>query len=237
MKLVLITGGLGFIGSHLAERLRYDYDVTLLDNLTNNKVKEVKDCKLIISDIRTFKTRKYYDYVIHLAAIASISNEFNHELYSVNVSGFDNILKVRCGNFIYASSAAAINKANDYGKTKAYNEWVLKSGVGFRFFNVWGERDNGVVGKLLKGNAVVYGGEQTRDFIHVSDVVECIVNNLDAKGIIEVGTGVETSIKELADLIGLPYTIEPAKDFEEKRSVCLTPIEYKYEIRRIQLCK
>lgn len=235
MKSVLITGGLGFIGSHLAERMRDEYNVTLLDNLSNNKVNGVKGCTLIVSDIRTFQTDEHFDYVIHLGAIALISNEFNPRLYSVNVSGFDNIFNVSCGNFIYASSAAAINKLNDYGKTKAHNEWMGQNALGFRFFNVWGERDNGVVGKLLKGNAIVYGGGQTRDFVHVLDVVDCIVNSLDAKGIIEVGTGVETSIKELADLIGLPYTIEPAKDFEEKRSVCLNPIQYKYDIRAIQL--
>lgn len=230
MKSVLITGGLGFVGSHLAERLGGHYSVTLLDNLSNNKVKEIKGCSLIIADIRTFKTDEHFDYVIHLGAIASISNEFNPQLYSVNVSGFDNIFKISCDKFIYASSTAAINQANDYGKTKAHNEWMGQNALGFRFFNVWGERDNGVVGKLLKGNAVVYGGNQTRDFIHISDVVDCIVSNLDAKGIIEVGTGVETSIKELADMIGKPYTIAEPKDFEEQRSVCLNPIKYKVKL-------
>lgn len=228
---ILITGGLGFIGSHLAERLGHEHDVTILDNFSNNKVERVTNCETIDWDVRTFKTKAHYDYIIHLAAIATISNEFNPLLYDVNVNGFKNMLDVTCGNFLYASSAAAINKLNDYGKTKAYNEWACKYGCGFRFFNVWGNRDNGVVGKLMKGNATIYGGEQTRDFIHVNDVVDCIINNLDSKGIIEVGTGVETSIKELADLIGKPYTIEPAKDFEEKRSVCLNPLKNVKSIR------
>lgn len=228
---ILITGGLGFIGSHLAERLRHEHDVTIIDNFSNNKVDSVKGCYVFKDDIRTFRTLEFYDYVIHLAAIATISNEFNPELYDVNVRGFNNICRITCGNFLYASSAAAINKLNDYGKTKAYNEWACKYGCGFRFFNVWGERDNGVVGKLMNGNATIYGGEQTRDFIHVNDVVDCIVNNLDSKGIIEVGTGVETSIKELADLIGKPYSLQPEKEFEEKRSVCVNPLKNVKSIR------
>lgn len=231
MKSVLITGGLGFIGSHLAERMRDEYDVTILDNLSNNKVKEVKGCTLIVSDIRTFQTDELFDYVIHLGAIASISDEFNPRLYSVNVSGFDNIFSVNCNNFIYASSAAAINKTNDYGKTKAHNEWMGQNQLGLRFFNVYGERDNGVIGKLMQDNATIYGGEQTRDFIHVSDVVEFIVNNLDKKGILEVGTGIETSIKQVAEWIGKEYKYEPMKSCDELRSVCLNPIPFKVKLQ------
>lgn len=231
-KTVLITGGLGFIGSHLTEALINDYSVTVLDNLSNNKINKV-DCELIIGDIRTYRTNKYFDYAINLAAIATISPEFNPELFSVNCYGFENLYNnIYCGNFIYASSAAAINKLNDYGKTKAHNEYVAKNGLGLRFFNVYGKNDNGVVGKLLKPNAVIYGGSQTRDFIYVKDLVNFIKGNLNNKGVLEVGTGVETSINELSKIIGGEFRFEKGNDFEEQRSVCLNPIKCEYSLEQ-----
>lgn len=228
---ILITGGLGFIGSHLYERLKDDYSITILDNFTNNKINEV-DCELIIGDIRTFRTDEVFDYVIHLAAIASISPEFNPELYSVNVAGFENIYRhVKTNNFIYASSAAAINKANHYGITKAINEHTAKDSLGLRFFNVYGKRDNGVVGKLCKGNGIVFGGNQTRDFIHVNDITNFIARNLDRKGLVELGTGIETPIKELAKIIGKPFSFSTPKEYEEQRSVCFNPINCNYKLK------
>ena len=225
MKTILITGGLGFIGSHLTNALKENYTVTILDNKSNNKIDNT-DCELIIDDIRTFKTERHFDYVIHLAAIASISSEFNPELYSVNCAGFENIYhNVKCGKFIYASSAAAINKANDYGKTKAHNEHIAKDGLGFRFFNVYGENDNGVVGKLFKPGAKIYGGLQTRDFIYVKDVVNFIIDNIDKKGVIEVGTGVETPLYMLAKMIDNKIEFVKGNTFEEQRSVCFNPID------------
>lgn len=231
MKSVLITGGLGFIGSHLLEELKDKYNVTVIDNYSNNKIDKFEYAKIINADIRYYCDNNTYDYVINLAAIATLSNEFDPELLSVNCAGFENIYRnIKCKNFIYISSAAAINKLSDYGKTKAHNEFTAKDSLGFRLFNVYGERDNGVVGKIKKGSAVVYGGNQTRDFIYVKDVVKCIVNNIDEKGVIEVGTGIETSIKDLATLIGHDYRVEPEKEWEEKRSVCLNPIDYKYKL-------
>lgn len=233
MKSVLVTGGLGFIGSHLVDELiKKSYSVTVLDNMSNNKI-QYPATELIINDIRTFNTDRKFDYVIHLAAIATINPEFNPELFSVNCYGFENIYRnIKYGNFIYASSAAAINKKNDYGKSKAHNEYIAKNGLGLRFFNVYGERDNGVVGKLLKPNPVIYGGTQTRDFIYVKDVVRTIIENLNKKGIIEVGTGVETSINELSKIIGGNFTRLKGNDFEEQRSVCYNPIRYDYNINQ-----
>lgn len=232
MKTVLVTGGLGFIGSHLVESLKHKYSVTVLDNMSNNKVQNLNS-ELIIDDIRTFKTDRYFDYVVHLAAIAAISPDFNPEVFSVNCYGFENIYRnVKCGNFIYASSAAAINKKNDYGKTKAHNEYVAKDGLGLRFFNVYGKNDNGVVGKLLKPNPVIYGGTQTRDFIYVKDVVRTLIENIDKKGIIEVGTGIETSIYELSKIIGGTFNIMKGNDYEEQRSVCHNPVRCEYNINQ-----
>lgn len=230
MKTVLITGGLGFIGSNLSLLLREEYSVTILDNKTNNKFDSVYGCDLIVGDIRTFVFDKPYDYVLNLAAITTIEPKFNGELFSVNCAGFENIYRQTTGQFLYASSCAAINKMNDYGKTKAHNEHIAKDGMGFRFYNVYGKNDNGVVGKFLKPNPVMYGGDQIRDFIYVKDLVMVIKENLDSKGILEIGTGIGTKIKDLATIMGITPEVKEFNSFEEKENVCTSPINYKYSI-------
>lgn len=230
MKTVLITGGLGFIGSNLSSLLRNEYSVTILDNKTNNKFESIDGCELIISDIRTFTFDKPYDYVINLAAITTIEPKFNGELFSVNCTGFENIYRQTNGKFLYASSCAAINKMNDYGKTKAHNEHIAKDGIGFRFYNVYGANDNGVVGKFLKPNPVMYGGNQVRDFIYVKDLVRIIKENLDSKGILEIGTGIGTKIKDLATIMGINPEVKAFNSFEETENVCALPVNYEYSL-------
>ena len=104
-----------------------------------------------------------------------------------------------------------------------------------RFANVYGPRqdplgEGGVIAiycglAVRGGEAVVYGdGEQTRDFVFVGDVVDALVAAADGRpfGPFNVGTGVETSVTELARRLGLPTRHEPARPGEVQRS-CLDP--------------
>jgi len=76
--------------------------------------------------------------------------------------------------------------------------------------------------KLRGEKATINGdGEQTRDFVYVGDVVAAnmaVTESADA-GSFNVGTGIETSINELAALLGLQPTHGPAKAGEQRRSV------------------
>ena len=116
-----------------------------------------------------------------------------------------------------------------YARSKLCNELMAASfpnTLGLRIFNAYGRGDE------LKGNRcapmahmqrakaagepfVCYGdGTQAKDFIHVSDVVECIMRLIEteATGIVNIGTGVATSFDRLAELIGCEVTYAPVPD-------------------------
>jgi UDP-glucose 4-epimerase len=73
--------------------------------------------------------------------------------------------------------------------------------------------------------ATVFGdGRQTRDFVHVADVVEAnlAASQRGGAGAFNIGCGQETSVLELARLLGLEVEYAPARDGEVQRS-CLDP--------------
>ena len=122
MALYLITGGCGFIGSHLAEDLlAQGHSVRVIDNLSTGKISNLPasrvptDCELVIGDI-TDKARLEQcfdgvDYCFHLAAIASVqlSNEDWAGTHQVNLTGSINVFdaaRMRQVPVVYASSAA-----------------------------------------------------------------------------------------------------------------------------------
>jgi UDP-glucose 4-epimerase len=119
-----------------------------------------------------------------------------------------------------ASKVAGEALVSSYGKTKK-----IQNAISLRFFNVYGENQNpqyaGVITKFIKDLSkglapTIFGdGEQTRDFIHVNDVVDAIISASSSKYEIKslevarneglssttfnVGTGCPTSVNELAD--------------------------------------
>ena len=105
MKKAIVTGGAGFIGSHLAEELsERDYHLTILDNLSTGKRANIanllnkKNVEFIqgnITDLALLqKLFKNADYIFHLAAIASVprSIEIPQETHEANVTGTLNVL-------------------------------------------------------------------------------------------------------------------------------------------------
>jgi len=130
MAKVLVTGGAGFIGSHLCERLISDgHEVVCLDNLDDYYSPKVKkdnlkgvDAKLIVADIREYATVKRIfdkeqpDYVIHEAAQAGVRASVENPLKTnaVNVNGTLNILEAAKGSgikrIVYASSSSVYGK-------------------------------------------------------------------------------------------------------------------------------
>jgi UDP-glucose 4-epimerase len=119
---VLITGGCGFIGSHLASRLVADgYHVRLLDNLLRGEKKNVEELldqdtvELIRGDIRDSEVVedavKGADYVVHLAATnLNRSIDYPGECLSVNIAGANNVFQAAAEydieKVLYASSAS-----------------------------------------------------------------------------------------------------------------------------------
>jgi len=120
---ILVTGGAGFIGSHIVDRLlKKGTAVAVLDNLRGGKFENIKqhmkkkNFSFINGDLRDYssveRAVKDVDAVIHLAGVISVSESFeNPYLYNdVNVVGTLNVLnaslKSNVKRFIYASSCA-----------------------------------------------------------------------------------------------------------------------------------
>ena len=101
----IITGGLGFIGSHLYTKLKKNNSILLIDNLysgTLDNIKELDKNDFINKDIRDKTIINYFnegDIVIHLAAISSLPECQNNPVlaFDVNVNGTLNILEI-CRN-------------------------------------------------------------------------------------------------------------------------------------------
>lgn len=120
---ILVTGGAGFIGSHLSDRLiEIGHKVIVIDNLVNGNLKNLKNIinnvnfKFILADIRQKSDINAHfqniDIVFHLAALADIvpSIEKPDEYYSTNVTGTFNVLeaskKYNIKKIIYAASSS-----------------------------------------------------------------------------------------------------------------------------------
>lgn len=168
----LVTGGAGFIGSHLCERLlEQGHEVTVLDNLSSGSRAQIPaPCKLELGDIRDGETvarvMKKVDACFHLAAIASVevARKDWRLAHSVNLAGTLEIFqaaKVFDVPIVYASSAAVYGDGlpqplcetmlprpvSLYGADKLAGEIHAQAltglrALGLRFFNVYGPRQN-----------------------------------------------------------------------------------------------
>ncbi len=163
MTKILVTGGLGFVGSHLVDSLAdAGYDVTVIDNLcseSSSKSFMRGDVTYWIDDVRNLNTYKYvdkeFDLIYHLAALARIQPSFKDPLtyLSIDIMGTANVCEFarRCeAKLVYAGSSSAYGgpMLNPYAFAKftgeqtceLYNKVYGMSTVTARFFNVYGDR-------------------------------------------------------------------------------------------------
>jgi UDP-glucose 4-epimerase len=236
----IVTGGAGFIGSHLVDALvaRGD-DVTVVDDLSSGKREHVSpDARLVVHDIRE-PLLLDADVVFHLAAQADVGTSVERPVFDaeVNVLGTVNMLELAratgavvvfssTGGAIYgdvdapATEDSPLEPVSPYGMAKLAAEgyiagWRRVHGlrtVVLRFANVYGPRqssalEGGVIAIFLERLAageetLVFGdGEQTRDFVHVDDVVAGLLAAAGRDtGTFNIGTGVETSVNRLHEL-------------------------------------
>lgn len=244
---ILVTGGAGFIGSHLVETLAADNDVVVVDNLSGGRREWVDDrATLIEGDVRNEQTVARavdgVDLIFHQAANVSVqrSVEAPVESHETNVDATLRLLehaRNEDARFVFASSAAIYGTpeavpidesdpkrpTSPYGAEKhaadqycrLYHDLYDVETVALRYFNVYGPRQrggqySGVIDVFLdqadRGEDItVHGdGAQTRDFVHVDDVVaaNCLaaVNGTPGEAY-NVGTGDSVSIRALAEMV------------------------------------
>jgi len=213
---ILVTGYMGYIGSKLFKRLTVlGHDVTGIDLKEN---KNIIDC---LPD-------EDYDYVFHLAAFPSVQFSVENPSYTMknNVLSSSVLLewciKHDVKRLVFSSSAAAEDIVSPYGLQKRITEMECKlfsklygfDTVCLRYYNVYSEDQefdgpystvmNHWMNSIKKNRPLFLDGDgaQTRDFIHVNDVVDanifCMQSEQNFNGnIIDVGTGVETSLRKI----------------------------------------
>jgi len=240
----IVTGGAGFIGSHLAEELiKKGNDVTIIDDLSlgveNNIPKEAIFIKGSSSKVSEISER--IDGIFHLG-IPSSSPMYKEDPYLVGktineaIAIFEYARKNQC-KIVYASTSSIYNgnslpykedmsiHVTDYYTecryaierlAKLYYDLYNVKSIGLRLFSVYGPREEhkgcyaNIISQFLWAilkdqSPIIYGdGNQTRDFIYVSDVVNAFIlamfSNIDCD-IFNVGTGKNYSFNEVINLL------------------------------------
>jgi len=270
---VLITGGAGFVGSHIVDRLLARKDqVLVLDNLSSGKKSNVPSgadlVQMDITDPKVYDAIAAFkpDLVTHCAAQASVVVSMEDPIHdaTTNILGSINMLNasVKAGvpQFLYINTGGAlygdpernpcreedaIRPISPYGLSKWTFEQYLRvlapetiTVKVLRLANVFGPRQDpkgeaGVIGifglRMLKGQPVtIYGdGEQTRDFIFVTDVARAHEKAQLHNGpvTVNVSTNKATSVNEVTKLLTAEagYKLKPgyapARRGEVKRIV------------------
>jgi len=121
MSLVLVTGGVGFIGANLLRQLDPGHDVRVLDSLIRGQrelLPEDRDVELVVGDIRdpeaVARAMRGVDLVIHLAAFGSVVDSVADpvENFEINVRGTFEVLRgaasADVGRLVFASTGGAI---------------------------------------------------------------------------------------------------------------------------------
>jgi UDP-glucose 4-epimerase len=251
----IVTGGAGFIGSHIVDRLiEMGHEVIVIDNESSQSHEQFyrnENALYYQYDIAEYDLiRPLFDdvdYVFHLAAESRIQPAIENPLLCVrtNVTGTATVLQcareANVKKVIYSSTSSAYGRKNEppldetmpedclnpYSVAKVageklckmYNDLFGLETITFRYFNVYGKREPTkgqyapVVGLFLRQKkaqqplTIVGDGLQRRDFTHVSDVVDA---NIKAMGpipsilsgtVFNIGTGVNHSVLELAEMI------------------------------------
>jgi len=272
---VLVTGGAGFIGSHIVDRLILEgHSVSVMDNLSTGKIQNLnREAEFYKMDIVNPRIEKVFkkerpELLCHFAAQMDVRRSVADPVFDAqtNIIGMLNLLEnaVRFGTrrVIFASTGGAVygeggpiptpedyppRPVSPYGISKLTGENYLYyynitygiSYVALRFANVYGPRQDpfgeaGVVAifsqKMLRNEQPVINGNgmQTRDYVYVEDVVDAVTASIysDISDVFNVGTGIETSVKQLFRLLvevtgkEIKEVYGPAKKGEQQRS-CL----------------
>jgi len=267
----VVTGGAGFIGSHLSHRLAESgYDVVILDSLVRGRYDYVKDlvdvkkARFVEGDIRNSQivhdVMKGAKYVFHEAAVC-INYSVCHpeESIDINVDGSFNVFKVACEagveKLIFASSASVygnpqylpmdenhpFNPITPYCVSKIAGEYALRifapKGLKYnvlRNFNVYGPRQSvdafytSVIINFMKNvrerkpPTICGDGSQSMDFVNVHDVVQAniLAAESDVSGeAFNVGSGVSTSVKTLAETVIKLFGSKLEPDYEKEQKI------------------
>ena len=254
MSKVVVTGGAGFIGSNLTDKLiELGHEVVVIDNLSLGDYTNVNRKayfyrtdlhKIDISDL--YLECKDAEYIFHMAALPNVQYSIEEPLHTakINLLSTLNILEYArtygVKKFIYSGSCSCYGDAEEIPTTedesikplspyalhkyqgeeycRLYSQIYNLDTVVLRYFNVYGPRmtNTGAYRSVLsvfleayknkKPFNIVNDGEQRRDFVHVSDVVDANIRAMQSGEVsqypINIGSGKNHSVNEIADIFG-----------------------------------
>ena len=219
---VIVTGGAGFIGSHIVDAfVAAGHTVAVVDNLSTGKLQNLNPAAAFYqADIRDVAAlavvfaQELPTVVCHQAALADVRGSLRDPAgyAQVNVIGTLNLLEAARNagtvrKFLFASTGGAV-----YGEgfIDTYRHNYGLSYAILRYANVYGPRQDpfgeaGVVaifaGGMLAGRPLTVNGDglQQRDFVYVGDVARANLAALsgDESGIYNIGTGVPTDVRTI----------------------------------------
>ena len=228
----LITGHKGYIGTKLYAKLNQLGHSVFGVDLKSEIIEENLDIRHQLFHNNKPWLKYKPDYIFHLAAKPSVSWSVDNpsESLSHNVLGSSRVLEfaksVNARRVIFASSAAVYGATSPYGihklmtekECKLYSELYDIDTVCLRYFNVYSEDQqyggsySTVISawmEMIRQNkplTIDGDGSQTRDFIHVNDIIDANIfcmehpHNFSGKAC-DVGTSVETSLQEIREII------------------------------------
>ncbi len=243
--MILITGGCGFIGSNTVDYLiNKGENVIVVDKKIRNENPRAIYKRININNIKKLESIfKEYEitHILHLAAYISLPKSIVEPVTCLrtNIMGTANVFemgrKYDVNKIVFASSSStynikspyALSKQVDEGLGKMYSQVYGLHIAGLRYFNVYGPRQmlgpvipNFIVNMLNNKKIIIYGkGRQTRDFIFVKDVARVNYMFLKNKkdGIFEVGSGVETQIIDLFNMLAKMISYNKKPLFKQER--------------------
>lgn len=258
----LVTGGAGFIGSHLTEALlAAGHQVVVFDDLsTGVRTNVPTTAEFVEGDIRNYdqiyRACAGVDGVFHCAALPRVQQSIDDPIstHEININGTLNVLLAardqKVKRVVYSASCAAYGDnpshvldetllprpLSPYGLQKYVGEhytrlFALLYGletVSLRYFNAYGPRmalQGGYVNvmsvflkqqRLGRPLSIIGTGEQTRDFVYVGDIVRAnlaaMTSDKVGQGeVINIGTGAQYSVNQIAEMIGGPIEYLPAR--------------------------
>lgn len=222
----VLTGSSGFVAYHFQEAIRKQGDNVI--TIPHHLLKDIGSIK--------YTLRNGFDYLVHLASYGNYYNQTDKALIKeCNVTYTSNLLKaiknIPHKGFVFISSSSVYGKSNklmnendtckpqtDYAKAKLECEKLCEGAI-LRPFTIYGFMDNPkhliptVIHAVRAGLEFKLDPSPVHDYIYVKDLVRAILLFKDQKGVINIGTGLQYSNKDIVDAI---------ESLLNKQAICFT---------------